>query len=92
MNPIFWFKIQIKGRRISLPLPLILPCAFVLEILALLPLTVYAIVKKETIFLKLAYGFYLSRFIFVFITHGRGFLISVCENGDKVQIIGGKKY
>jgi len=89
MSPIFWLKIQIKGRRLSLPIPIILPIAFVLEILALLPMTVYAIVKKETIFLKLAYGFYLSRLIFVFIIHGRGFLISICENNNQVRIIGG---
>ncbi len=91
MNPIFWLRIKIEERRISLPLPIILPLAFVLEMLAMLPMIVYATRKKEPILFKLACGFYLSRLILALIIHGRGFLISVVENGKKVQIAGGRK-
>ena len=91
MKTAFWLTIQLEGKRISLPLPIILPLAFVIEILAILPFTVYAIVKKEKLLFRLAYGFYLSRLMLVFILHGRRFKIGVCENGKKVQIVGRRK-
>ena len=87
MNSIFWLTIQIKERRILLPLPIILPFALVIELCAFLPMIVYAIRKKEPILLKLAYGFYFSRLMLAFILHGRGFKISVCENGKNIQVV-----
>ncbi len=110
MNTAFWLTIQLERKRISLPLPIILPLVFVIEILVILPITVYAIVKvvrlvfintfsnrscnehkaneTEKLLLRLAYGFYLSRLTLVFILHGRGFKIVVCENDKKIQIVG----
>jgi hypothetical protein len=86
MNTAFLLTIQLEGKRISLPLPIILPLVIVIEILAILPITVYAIVKRKKFLLRLAYGFYLSRLMLVFILHGRGFKIVVCENDKKIQI------
>ncbi|MBM3240927.1 hypothetical protein FJZ31_31990 [Candidatus Poribacteria bacterium] len=91
MNTAFWLTIQLERKLISLPLPIILPLVFLLEILAILPITFYAIVKKKKLLLRLAYGFYLSRLMLVFILHGRGFKIFVGENNKKVQIVGCRK-
>ena len=91
MNTAFWLTIQVEEKRISLPLLIILPLAFAIEILAILPITIYAIVKKEKFLFKLAYGFYLSRLMLAFILHGRRFKIGVYENGKKVRIVGCRK-
>jgi hypothetical protein len=90
MIPTFWLTIQVAGRRILLPLPLILPLALVAEILALLPVAIYAIRKREPLPLRVVSGFYLSRFILVFILRGRRFRINVCDGNDQVQIAGRK--
>ena len=88
MSPTLWLAIRIRGRRIPLPLLLILPLALVAEILALLPVAIYAIRKKEALPLKLVSRFYLSRLMLVFILHGGKFNVSVCEGTDRVQISG----
>ena len=80
MNPTFWLTVQIGKKRISLPIPLIFFLALVIEILALLPLTVYAIRKKEPLLRKLATSFYLSRLTFILIFYGHGLKIRVVIN------------
>ncbi len=92
MSPTFWLTIRIKGRRIPLLLPLILPLVLVAEILAILPMAIYAVWKKEAIPLKLVSGFYLSRLMIAFILHGGRFNISVCEGTDRVRIGGRIRY
>ncbi len=90
MSPTFWFKIQIKGggKRIfiPLPLPLILPLVLAIEILAILPVAVYSIRKKEYLPLRFVSGFYFSRFLSAFILHGGKFRVKVCDGNDVVMV------
>jgi hypothetical protein len=88
MAPTFWLTIQVEGRRILLPLPLILPLILVVEILALLPVAIYSIRKREPLPLRIVSGFYLSRFILVFILRGRKFRVNICDSSDQIQIAG----
>jgi len=92
MIPAFWLTIRIKGRRIPFPLPIILPLVLLLEIMALLPMAIYAVRKKESLPLKIVSRFYLSRFMLAFIIYGRKFKISVCEGADRVGVGGRIRY
>ena len=92
MNPTFWMTIRIGGRRIPFLLPLVLPLTLVMEILAILPLTIYAIRKKEYLPLKVVSRLYLSRFMFALMVHGGGFKINVCDGGDRFGIVGRIRY
>ena len=89
MHLTFWLTIQIGKKRISLPLPFILLLALVIEILAFLPMTIYAIWKKKTFLLRLAVGFYLSKLALILIFYSHGLKVSVSENDEKIQIVGG---
>lgn len=92
MSPTLWFKIRIRGggKRILIPLPLflILPLVLVVEILAILPVTIYCIRKREYLPLRVISGFYLSRFIFAFSLHGGRFKVNI-RNGNDLVYIGG---
>jgi hypothetical protein len=88
MSPKFSLTIQIGERRIWLPLPLIFPLVLVMEILALLPMAIYATRKKEALPAKLVSRFYLSRFMLAYVLHGRKFKMSVCDGDSKFQIGG----
>lgn len=92
MSPTFWFKIYINGGgkriRIPLPLPLILPLVLALEILAILPVGIYSIKKKEYLPFRFVSGFYFSRLLSAFILHGGKFRVKVCD-GDDIVLIGG---
>ena len=92
MSPTLWFRIHIRGesKRIRIPLPLflILPLALAVEILAILPLVIYCIWKREYLPLKVVSRLYLSRFIFAFMLHGGGFRVNVCQGNDLVRIGG----
>jgi hypothetical protein len=91
MSPTFWLTIRVGGKRIPLPLLLILPLALVAEILALLPVVIYAIWRKQTLPLKLVSRFCLSRLMLVLILHGGKFNISVCDGPDRVRVGGRRK-
>lgn len=88
MLPAFWLTIQVRKRRVSIPFPLALPLILLIEILALLPASVYAVWKRNSFPLKVAIRFYLSRFILAFVLYGRGLRISVCKGDDRVQVAG----
>ncbi len=92
MNPTFWFKIQIKGggKRIfiPLPLPIILPLVLAIEILAIVPVAIYSIRKKQYLPLRFVLGFYLSRFLLAFILRGGSFRVRVSEGNNIVRIGG----
>lgn len=92
MSLTFWFKIQIKGggKRIFIPLPLliILPLVLAIEILAIAPVTVYSVRKREYLPLRFVLGFYLSRFLLAFILHGGRFIVRVSEGNNIVRIGG----
>jgi len=86
--PAFFFTIQIKGKRIPIPLPIILPFTLLIEILAIPPLIILAVRKKEYIPLKFVLGLYLSRLIINLILYGRNFKVKVCEGKEVVRISG----
>ena len=92
MNPTFWLTIRVKGRRIPLLLPLILPFTLAMEILALIPLAIYAIRKEEALPLKVVSRFYLSRLMLVLMLHGGGFRVKVCDGDNRVGIGGRIRY
>jgi len=67
---------------------IIFPIVLVIEILAILPLAIYAIWKKQTLPLKVVSRFCLSRVIFGFMIHGGAFRVSVCDGDDRVRVGG----
>ena len=88
MSPTFWLTIRVSGRRIPIPLPILFPLAFILEILAIIPVTVYSIRKKDPLPLKVVSGFYLSRLMLVLMIHGGKFGVRVCEGDNRVYVGG----
>ncbi len=71
--------VHLKQRRIFIPLLPILPLILIMEIIAFIPITVYAMIKREFVVFKVAYGFYLSRFIIALILYGQGLKIITGE-------------
>ena len=88
MSPTFWFTIRVSGRRIPLPLPILFPLAFVMEILAIIPVTVYSIRKKDSLPLKVVSRFCLSRLMLVLMLYGGTFGVRVCEGDNRVYVGG----
>ena len=67
---------------------IIFPIVLVLEILAILPLAIYAIWKKQTLPLKVVSRFCLSRLMLNLMIHGGAFRVSVCDGDERVRIGG----
>jgi hypothetical protein len=88
MIPALWFVTKVNNLRIPIPLFIMLPFAFALELIAFIPLLIFAIVKKEYLFLNLAFGFYLTRLFFTLTLYGRKFQVKVCDSGNKVNVAG----
>lgn len=88
MIPAIWLFIRVDKLRIPIPLFILLPLALVLELIAFLPLVILYIVKKDVLFTKLAFGFYLTRLMFILIFYGRKFRIRVYEGKEAVNISG----
>jgi len=92
MSPVFWFTIQVGQRRVPIPIVLLLPLMLVIDILALIGLSIYGVWKRASLFLKLATGFYLFRFTLTFILYGGHFRIGVHDKNEMVRIFGGWNY
>jgi hypothetical protein len=88
MLPAFWFTVRVKKIRIPIFLPLAFIFFLAIEIIAFLPLTIMAIIKKKVLLFRIAIGFYLTRFFFVLIFLGRKFKINICDGNDRVSIAG----
>jgi hypothetical protein len=88
MIPALWLVTKMNNLRIPIPLLIMIPFAFVLELIAFIPLLILAIVKKEYFFLKLAFGFYLTRLFFTLTLYGRKLQVKVCDSGNKVNVAG----
>lgn len=88
MSPTFWLTIRVSKRRIPIPLFIIFPIVLVIEILALLPLAIYAIWKKQTLPLKVVSRFCLSRLMLILMIHGGAFRVSICDGDDRIHIGG----
>jgi hypothetical protein len=88
VSPTFWFTIRVSGRRIPLFLPILFPLAFIVEILAIIPVAVYSIRKKDSLPLKVVSSFCLSRLMLVLMLHGGKFGVRVCEGDNRVYVGG----
>ena len=88
MSPAFWFTVRVKDRRIPIPLFIIFPIVLAIEILAILPLAIYAIKKKETLPFKVVSRLCLSRLILALMVHGGAFRVSICDGNDRVRVGG----
>ncbi len=80
--------IHFKQKRIFIPLFPILPLIIIMEIIAIIPLTIFALFKKEPMLLRIAYGFYFSRFIMALIFYGRRLKIitgEVAITGERIS-------
>lgn len=63
--------IHFKRKRIFIPLLPILPLILIIEIFSIIPITIYALSKKEAMLFRVAYGFYFSRIILALILYGK---------------------
>jgi len=88
MIPALWFVVKVNKLRIPIPLFLFFPLALALELIAFVPLLVFAIIKKRFLFVRLAFGFYLSRLMLALILYGRRFQVKVCDNNSRIRIAG----
>jgi len=89
MGLALWFTIRAGGRRIPLPLILLLPVFLVLDILALLILLPLGILKKNMLFVEIGVGFILTRLIAGLILYGGGFRVRVRDGNSRVEVRGG---
>jgi len=88
MLPSFWLTIQLKKFRIPIFLPLAFVFSLALEVIAILPLLIVAIIKRKFLFFRIAIEFYLTSLFFTMIFWGRKFKIRICERDNKISIIG----
>ena len=92
MAPAFWLTVQIGKRRIPIPLVLLFPFSLVLDTLALVILSVYGVLRKQPLFLRIGSGFYLCRLTVALILYGGRFKIGIHDKKDIVRIFGGLTY
>lgn len=71
--------IHFKRKRIFIPLSPILTLILIIEIISIIPITIYALSKKEAMLFRAAYGFYFSRIILALILYGKGLKIITGE-------------
>jgi len=88
MIPALWLTIKLNRRQIPIPLFILFPFVLVLELIAFVPLLILAIMKKQSLFTRLAFGFYLSKVVLAIIVYGRKFQVKVSESKEKVRIAG----
>ena len=92
MAPAFWFTLQVKGRRLPIPLVLVLPLALLLDLLGLAVLCAVGIWKKCALFPRLGLGFFLTRLTLALMLWGGRFRIGVNEGQPVVRLHGGWRY
>jgi len=83
-----WLVTKVNNLRIPIPLFVILPVALALELTAILPLLILAAVKKQFLFARIAFGFFLTRLMLVLIIYGRRLQVRVCDNNSRIRIAG----
>jgi hypothetical protein len=92
MRPTFWLTIRVNKKRIPIPLFIIFPIALVLEILAILPLTICAIWKRQNLPIKIVsktvLRLGLSRLMLVLMLYGGAFGVRVCDENDRIRVGG----
>ena len=90
MGLALWFTIRVGGRRIPLPLILLLPVFLVLDILALMVMLPLGILKKKMLFVEIGVGFFLTRLIAGMNLYGGGFRVRVRDGNSRVEVRGGR--
>jgi hypothetical protein len=88
MGLLLWLKIETGGRKIPIPvfLPLVLILFMIIDILAFVPVTIYAIKRRDEWLLKVGTGFYLTRIILAFIVFGHRFGLRVVDGDTRIKI------
>ncbi len=92
MAPAFWFTIQVKRRRIPVPLVLVLPLALLLDGVALAALCAVGLWKRMALLPRIGLGFYLTRLTLGLMLWGGDFRIGVNEGQPVVRLHGGWRY
>lgn len=92
MKPTFWLTIRVNKKRIPIPLFILFPIVLVLEILAILPLTICAIWKRQNLPLKIVsrtvLRLGLSRLMLALILYGGAFGVRICDGNDRIRVGG----
>jgi hypothetical protein len=89
MSPAFWFTLQINRRCVRVPLPLLLPLALVVDLLAAVALLVVALRTRRSRWVRVAALFALSRLTLALILHAGRLRIAVRDGAQGVQLHGG---
>ncbi|MDQ1328927.1 MAG: hypothetical protein QG641_2213 [Candidatus Poribacteria bacterium] len=92
MMPAFWFTVHVNKIRIPIFLPLVMILFLAIEIIAIIPLIIAAIIKKNPLLFKIGTGFYLSRLFIALIFYGRKFKVKVYDGSNRVRIAGNWKF
>lgn len=92
MSPAFWLTVQVGSHRVRIPLPLLLPVAFLLDLLALVVLASLGCLRRRVLFLRLATAFLLSRLALGLILHAGRFRLGVNDGSQRVRLHGGWRY
>ena len=92
MRLAFWFTVEVGRWRIPVPLLLGLPLTLVIDLVALVALTVVGIIRKQELLVRLGVQFLLSRLIVALMLNGGRLRISVQEGDQRVRIFGGWRY
>ena len=88
MTPALWLAVKVNRLKIPIPLFLLFPLSLAFELIAFVPLLIIAIAKKRSLFVRLAFGFYLSRLMLALILYGRKFQVKICDNDNRIRIAG----
>ena len=92
MRLAFWFTVEAGRWRVPVPLLLGLPLTLVIDLVALVALTVVGIIRKQELLVRLGVQFLLSRLIVALMLNGGRLRISVQEGDQRVRIFGGWRY
>ena len=86
MMPAFWFTIHANKIKIPIFLPLAMLLFLAIEIIAIIPLIIVAIIKKNPLLFRIGTGFYLSRLFIALSFMGASlrlkYVMGVTESGS----------
>ncbi len=89
MSPAFWFTLQINRRCVRIPLPLLLPLALAIDLVAAVALLVVAMRTRRGRWLRIAALFALSRLTLALMLHAGRLRIAVRDGAQGVHLHGG---
>ncbi|NKB65724.1 MAG: hypothetical protein GKR89_01565 [Candidatus Latescibacteria bacterium] len=89
MGTAFWFTIQVGQRTIPVPLLVLLPLAFLLDVLLLIGSIVYVALQRHWTPLLVALQLPLSRLVLNLLLHGGRLGVNVRDGKNRVSLFGG---